>query len=165
MEIFIVEIFWKWYDGCTVECDDAVALLNSLRKALQIQCLCCSLMYAERTTSNLDRDLTHFLPAVVCKARFWHSTIQGPFCRGEQAVLGHSHSPHTCPSVRCCSGWVRERSCLLWRWSESRGIPASPPTLRKKPLHRCSPKVNEALRFCGSSVFLNEALSWPGLNI
>lgn len=85
--------------------------------------------------------------------------------RPVQSVSGQSYSPPTCPSLRCCSGRVWERSCLLWRWSESRGIPASSPTLRKEPLHRCSPKVNEALWFCGSSVFLNEALSWPGLNI
>lgn len=88
---------------------------------------------------------------------------QRPFCR-DQAVLSQTYSPHTCPSVRCCSGWVRERLCLLWRWSESCGIPASSPTLRKEPLHRCSPKVNEAPWFCGSSVFWNEVLFCPGMN-
>lgn len=81
-----------------------------------------------------------------------------------EETRGQTYSPPyipslSCLSVRCCSGWVRERSCLLWRWSENRAIPASSPTLRKEPLHRCSPKVNEALWFCGSSVFLNEALS------
>lgn len=63
-------------------------------------------------------------------------------------------SSHTCPTATCWSDWIRELLCLLWSWSESCGIPASFPTRHKEPLHRCSPKFNEAPWFGGSSTFL-----------
>lgn len=110
---------------------------------------------------KLGHTLTHFLQSAKhvfgtreSRETIWHKR---PGCARVELfsrILSYAR-----PSVRCCSGWVRERSCLLWRRSESRGIPASSPTRLAEPPHRCSPKVSEALWFCGSSMFLDEALS------
>lgn len=153
-------MWWFYLKG-----DETAALFNSLSKGpscseLRLQLDVCIKDYVKLGLEF--KLLTHFVPATVFTNNVFGN--QRPFCSRDQAVLSQTYSPHTCPSVRCCSGWVRERLCLLWRWSESCGIPASSPTQCKEPLHRCSPKVNEAPWFCGSSVLWNEVLFCPGMN-
>lgn len=121
-------------------------------------------MYGGRTTSKLDLELENehnlFLPAAVCMFLLLNNSET--FL--QRSALRKRYSPLTCSLVRSCSGLVRERSCLLWKLSENRGIPDSTPTLRQEPLHRCSPKVNESLLFCGSSEFFQMKF-YAGLSI
>lgn len=137
----IVDMWWLYLMG-----DQRAGVFGSLLQGPS-SCSGCSLLFAEQTMSNF-----HFMSAAAIKKCFWQ-------LESRPGWPGQTCSPHTCPSVRCCSGWVRERLCLFWRRLESCSIPASSPTLCKEQLHRCSPKVNGAPWFCSSSVFWNEALS------
>lgn len=138
----------------------------SLGEALQIQSSDCRLMYAERTMSNLDRDLNAWLISCLQSMFLALDNFRDFFfCKADQSVLDLLSSPYMSFSEMLF--WLGQ-GALVFALEVAREPWHSclfSPHCVKEPLHRCSPKVNEALWFCGSSVFLNEALSWPGLNI
>lgn len=126
-----------------------------------------SSMYAGRTTSNLDWDFNAWLISCLQQsACFWHSTFQRRFCRGDRSVLGVDlFSPVLLfsetlflvgsGSARVCFGGGQRAVAFL---------PLLPHCV--KSLY--TDVLQKSMRPCGSVVlqcFLNEALSWPGLNI
>ena len=110
-------------------------------------------MYAERNMSILDWDfLTHFLPAVVCKAYFWHCRL---FLQS-RAVCFRSVIPpiHLFQLDSVLVGSESARVCF----GGGRRVVAFLPLLPHSVKSPYTDVLQTSMRPCGSAVFLNKAL-------